>query len=73
MQMKLLGITNLDLDVIYKRLIKFSIYGRYWRKNWSIMGQPISCSEASRRPTARRVVLSSNIIQFAIPRKVVGQ
>jgi hypothetical protein len=31
-QMKLLGITNVDFDVIDQRLIKLSTAGRYWEK-----------------------------------------
>jgi hypothetical protein len=42
MLMKILGITNVDFGVIDQRLIKFSISGRYWRKNGSIMAQYIS-------------------------------
>jgi hypothetical protein len=41
-QMKLSGITNVDSGAIDQRLIKFSISGRYWRKNGSIMAQYIS-------------------------------
>jgi hypothetical protein len=44
MQMKLLGITNVDFDEINQRLIKFSVSGRYWGKNGSIMVQYISYS-----------------------------
>jgi hypothetical protein len=36
--MKLLGITNADLEVI-DQSIKFSISGTYWRKNGSILVQ----------------------------------
>jgi hypothetical protein len=32
MQMKLLGITSVDFDVIDQQLITVSISGRYWRK-----------------------------------------
>jgi hypothetical protein len=30
MQMKLLGITNVDFGIIDQLLIKFSVSGRYW-------------------------------------------
>jgi hypothetical protein len=50
MQMKLLGITDADFGVIDKRLIKFSVFGRYWRKNGSIMAQYIGYSYISRKP-----------------------
>jgi hypothetical protein len=36
MQMKLWGNITMDFDVIDERQIKFSISGRYWRKNDSI-------------------------------------
>jgi hypothetical protein len=42
MQMKLLGITNMDFDVIGQRLIRYSISVRYWRKSGSIMAQYIN-------------------------------
>jgi hypothetical protein len=50
MQMKLLEITNVDFGVIDQRLITFSIFGRYWRKNGSIMVQYISYLYISRKP-----------------------
>jgi hypothetical protein len=37
MQMKLLGTTNVDFDVIDQRLTEFSISGTYWRK-WEYNG-----------------------------------
>jgi hypothetical protein len=49
MQMKLLGITNVDFEVIDLRLIIFPISGRYWRKNGSIMVQYISYLYVSRK------------------------
>jgi hypothetical protein len=49
MQMKLLGITNVDFDII-DGLIKFSSSVRYWRKNGSIMVQYISYQGISRKP-----------------------
>jgi hypothetical protein len=50
MQMKLLGITNADLDVIDKCPIRFSKSVRYWRKSGSIMVQNISYLQISRKP-----------------------
>jgi hypothetical protein len=44
MQMKLLGITSVDFDIIDQVLIGFSVSDRYWRKNGSIMVQYISYS-----------------------------
>jgi hypothetical protein len=49
--MKLLGITSVDFDIIGQLLIKFSVSGRYWRKNGSIMIQYISYSWISTKPT----------------------
>jgi hypothetical protein len=40
--MKLLGIINVDSDVIDQLLIRFSAFVRYWRKNGSTMRQYIS-------------------------------
>jgi hypothetical protein len=49
--MKSLGITNEDSYVTDEQLIKFSLSGRYWRKNGSIMAQYISYLYISRKPT----------------------
>jgi hypothetical protein len=53
MQMKLLGITNVDFNVIDQWLIRFPISVRYWIKNGSIMVQYISCLQISRKPMIR--------------------
>jgi hypothetical protein len=37
-------------DVIDERLIRFSAFARYWRKNGSAMRQYISYSKTSRKP-----------------------
>jgi hypothetical protein len=37
MQMKLLGITNVNFGVI-DWLIKFCVFGTYWRKKWEYNG-----------------------------------
>jgi hypothetical protein len=50
MQMKLLGITNVDFDATVQQVIKFSVSSKYWRKNGSIMVQYISNSQISRKP-----------------------
>jgi hypothetical protein len=42
MQIKLLGITNVDFDVIGQLLIRSSISVRYCRKDGSILAQYIS-------------------------------
>jgi hypothetical protein len=61
MQMKLLGITNVDSSIRDQRLIKFSISGRYWRKNGSIMALYISYLQISRKPTTQE----GSIIQYS--------
>jgi hypothetical protein len=40
---EIIGITGVDFGVINHRLTKFSISGRYWRRNGSIMARYISC------------------------------
>jgi hypothetical protein len=42
LQMKLLGITSMDFDIIDQLLMRYSIFIKYWRKSGSIMGQYIS-------------------------------
>jgi hypothetical protein len=43
MQIKLLGIINVDFDITDdEQLNRFSESGRYWRKNGRIKGQYIS-------------------------------
>jgi hypothetical protein len=71
--MKLLGITNVDFDRIGQRLIRSSIYVRYWRKSGSIMVQYISSVDFKKAyDSVRRVVLYNILIEFGIPRKLVG-
>jgi hypothetical protein len=48
MQMKLLGISSVDFDVIGQRLIRSSISVRYWRKSESTMVEYISYLQISR-------------------------
>jgi hypothetical protein len=36
MQIKLLGIMNVDFDELAQRLIKFSVSGGYWRKKMEV-------------------------------------
>jgi hypothetical protein len=38
MQMKLLGISNVDFGIIDQRLVKFFISGGYCRKKWEYNG-----------------------------------
>jgi hypothetical protein len=50
MEIKLLGITNVDFGVIDQLLIKFSVSVRFCRKNGSIMARYISYLLISRKP-----------------------
>jgi hypothetical protein len=73
MQMKLLGVTKVDSGVIDQRLIRFSICGRYWRKNGNIMGtvNQLFIDFKKAYDSVRREVLYSILIEFGIPRKLV--
>jgi hypothetical protein len=73
MQMKLLGITNVDSGVIDQQLIKFSISGRYWRKKWEYNGMvpQLFIDFKKAYDSVRREVLYSILIEFGIPRKLV--
>jgi hypothetical protein len=51
MQIKLLGITNVEFDVIGQWLTTSSISIRNWGKGRSITAQHISCLQISRKPT----------------------
>jgi hypothetical protein len=71
--MKLLGKTSMDFGVIDQQLIKFSICGRYWKKNGSIMVRYISNLYISRNLRfIKREVLYNILVEFGIPRKVAG-
>jgi hypothetical protein len=74
MQMKLLGITNVDFDVIGQRLIKFSVSGRYWRRIWEYNGTVHHLFIDFRKAyySVRREVLYNILIEFGIPRKLDG-
>jgi hypothetical protein len=46
---RIIGVTNVDFDVVDERLIRISVSGRYWRKNRIIMLQCISYLQISRK------------------------
>jgi sorting nexin-29 len=74
MQMKLLGITNVDFDVIGQRLTRFSISVRYWKKKWEYIGTVCQLFIDFKKAydSVRREVLYNILIEFGIPRKPVG-
>jgi hypothetical protein len=74
MQVKLLGIINVHFVVTDQRLITFSISGRYWRKKWECNGRihQLFLNSKKAYDSVRRQVLYSILIEFAIPRKLVG-
>jgi hypothetical protein len=99
MQVKLLGITSEDFDVIGQQLIRCSISVRYWRKSGIIMVQFNSIHFNLFHPwiiihdmgqvkqflyhqvfidfkkaydSVRREVFYNILIEFGIPRKLVG-
>jgi hypothetical protein len=63
-----------DFDIRAERLIRFSISVRYWRKKWQYSGtlhQPFVDIKKV-YDSVRREVLYSILIEFGIPRKIVG-
>jgi hypothetical protein len=73
MQMKLLGITNLNFGIIDQRLIKFSVTGRY-RKKWECNGTVYQLFLDFKKAydSVRREVFHSIFIEIEISRKLVG-
>jgi hypothetical protein len=73
MQIKLLGITNVDPGIIDQRLTKFSvsgITGEKWQYNGTVHQLYIDFKKAY--DSVRRKLLYSIIFEFGIPRKLVG-
>jgi hypothetical protein len=72
--MKLWGITSVDFGVTDQRLIRFSISGRYWRKNWEFNGtvHQLFIDFKKAYKSVRGEVLYNILIEFGIPRKLVG-
>jgi hypothetical protein len=69
MQLKLVGITNVDFNVIGQQLIRSSTSVRYCRKSGTIYQLFIDFNKAY--DTVRREVYSI-LTEFGIPRKLVG-
>jgi hypothetical protein len=74
MQMKLWGITNVDSGVKDQRMIKFAISARYWRKKWvcNVTVHQLFIKFKIAYDSVRREVLYNILIEFGIPRKIVG-
>jgi hypothetical protein len=73
--MKLLGITNVDFDVIDQRPIEFYVSGRFWRKKWEHNGRVYQLFIDFKKAydSVRREVLYNILIEFGIPMKIVDQ
>jgi hypothetical protein len=73
MQMKLLGITNVDFDVRDRRLIRF-LYPSYTREKWEYNGtvHQLFIDFKKAYHSVRRDVLYNILIEFGMPRKLVG-
>jgi hypothetical protein len=74
MQMKLLGITSVDFDVIGQQLIRSSIPIKILEKKWEYNGtvHQLFIDFKKAYDSIRREVLYNILIEFRIPRKQVG-
>jgi hypothetical protein len=73
MQMKLLGITNVDFGVTDQQLIKFSVSGRYWKKKeYNGAVHQLFTDFKNAYDSVRKDVLYNIPTEFGIPRKLVG-
>jgi hypothetical protein len=74
MQMKLLGITSVDFDVVSQRLIRSSTSVGYWKKKWEYNGtvRQLFIYLKKEYDSLRREVLYTILTEFAIPRKLVA-
>jgi hypothetical protein len=74
MQMKLLGIINVDFSITDQQLIKFSISGRYWRKKWEYNGtvHQLFIDFKKGYDSVRKEVLYNILIESGISRKLAG-
>jgi hypothetical protein len=70
-----LGIPSVDFDVTDQRLIKFSISGRCWRKEWEYSGtaHQLLADLKKAYDSVRREVLYNIVVEFGIPKKLVGR
>jgi hypothetical protein len=74
MYISLLGITNVDFDIIAQRLIRFSISVSYWRRKVGIecTVHQLFIDFKKACDLVTRKVLHSILSEFRIPRKVGG-
>jgi hypothetical protein len=74
MHTKLLGTTNAAFDVIDQRLIRFSISVTYWRERWEYNGtvHQLFIDFKKAYDSVRREALYNILIEFGIPRELVG-
>jgi hypothetical protein len=73
--MKLLGIANVDFDVILVclRLVRSSISLICWRRSGSVMAQCITCSDFKKGyVSVRTEVLYNLLIEYGMPRNIDG-
>jgi hypothetical protein len=71
--MKLLGIINVDFHITGQRLIRAFIFVRYCRKSGSIMVHPSAFYNFKKAyDSVRMEALYNTIIEFGVPRKLVG-
>jgi hypothetical protein len=74
MQVKLLGIINLDLDVIGQRLVRLFYIRQILEKKWECNGtvHQLFIDFNKAYDSVRREVLYNIVIEFGITRKLVG-
>jgi hypothetical protein len=74
MSMKLLGIFSVCSVVTDLLWIRFSTFGRYYRKNGSIMGRCISYLLTSRKPVIQlsEKFFYNILLEFVIPKMLVS-
>jgi hypothetical protein len=72
MQMKLLGITNVDFNVTVQRLIRSSISVRYWRKSGNIIDavHQLLIDFKKAYDSDRREELYNILVDFGVHRKL---
>jgi hypothetical protein len=74
MQIKLLGITNVDFVITDQRLARFSASGRYLRKKWEYNGTvyQLLIDFKKANDSIRKEVIYNILVEFGIPRELAG-